>query len=104
MASLGARWAMVRESFKRVWYPRAERPRSFTAVSTRRSPAASSLQCFFMWGIESGYGVRWFLWKTYLLFFFMAGWAVLVCSNFSKKTLGYFLAALALTGIIAYNI
>ena len=54
-------------------------------------------------GVEEGHGIRWFLWKTYLLLFLMAGIAVWVGRRFSKEVLGYFLAALALTGIIAYN-
>ncbi|MDP3725789.1 MAG: hypothetical protein Q8R36_01170, partial [bacterium] len=55
-------------------------------------------------GVEEGYGVRWFLWKTYLLHLFMAGLALYVIGQkFSKKILGYFLAALAVTGIFAYN-
>ena len=55
-------------------------------------------------GVEEGYGVRWFLWKTYALHAFMAGLALYLCGKFYKKTLGYFLASLALTGIVAYNI
>ena len=54
-------------------------------------------------GIEDGRGIRWFLWKTYLLFFAMAGLSLWVGKKFSKPVLGYFLAALALTGVIAYN-
>jgi len=55
-------------------------------------------------GVEEGHGVRWFLWKTYALHAFMAMAALYIGSRFSKKTLGYFLAALALAGIVAYNI
>lgn len=55
-------------------------------------------------GIEEGYGVRWFLWKTYVLHSALAAFAIYLGHAFSKKILGYFLAALALTGIIAYNI
>ncbi|MBI4121181.1 MAG: hypothetical protein HY457_02925 [Parcubacteria group bacterium] len=55
-------------------------------------------------GIEEGHGVRWFLWKTYILLLSMAGLAIYFGTKFSKKILGYFLATLAVTGIIAYNI
>ncbi len=55
-------------------------------------------------GVEEGYGVRWFLWKTYILHIFMAGVAIYLGRLLSKKILGYFLAALALTGIVAYNV
>ncbi|MBI2108832.1 MAG: hypothetical protein HYT93_01440 [Parcubacteria group bacterium] len=55
-------------------------------------------------GIEEEYGVRWFLWKTYILHTFMAGAALYIGQKLSKKTLGFFLAALSVTGIIVYNI
>lgn len=55
-------------------------------------------------GIEEGHGIRLFLWKTYLLFFAMTGLSLWLGRKFSKKTLGYFLAALSLAGIIAYNV
>ncbi|MBI4118632.1 MAG: hypothetical protein HY455_03800 [Parcubacteria group bacterium] len=55
-------------------------------------------------GIEEGHGVRWFLWKTYALFVAMAALALYFGKHFSKRMLGYFLATLAVTGIVAYNI
>ncbi len=55
-------------------------------------------------GIEEGHAIRWFLWKTYLLQIAMAAFAIYFGHIFSKKTLGIFLAALAVTGIVAYNI
>ena len=54
-------------------------------------------------GIEEGRGIRWFLWKTYTLHLFLAMLAVYIGRMTSKAVLGYFLASIALTGIIAYN-
>ena len=59
---------------------------------------------FYRMGIEEGYDIRWFLWKTYLLQILMAGLALYLGHKLSKRVLGFFLAAIALSGIVAYNI
>ena len=55
-------------------------------------------------GIEEGRGIKWFLWKTYILHLILAALAVYIGRATHKKILGYFIASIALTGIVAYNI
>src|SRR3989344_3681187 len=54
-------------------------------------------------GLEYGHGVRWFLWKTYLLFFVFSGASLWIGIRNRMPILGSFLSALALSGIVAYN-
>ena len=67
-------------------------------------------------GVEVGRSIKLFLWKTYLLFAAMAGGALWLGGKINKETGGgntngatnvvwhYFIVALALSGIVAYNI
>ena len=63
-------------------------------------------------GVEIGRSMKLFLWKTYLLFIAMAGGALLlgrktnqeVREKETKSLWHYFIAALALSGIVAYNV
>lgn len=54
-------------------------------------------------GLEVGYGIRLFLWKTYLLFFALAGASMWLGKKRNAPVAGMFLAALSLTGILALN-
>lgn len=54
--------------------------------------------------VEIGHGIKWFLWKTYVLFVAMAGVAYWLGKKLNKMSWSYFIAALALSGVAVYNI
>jgi len=54
--------------------------------------------------VEIGRGIKWFLWKTYLLFAAMAGVSLWLGKKLCDTPWAYFLVALALSGVAVYNI
>lgn len=54
-------------------------------------------------GLETGRGIRWFLWKTYLLFGFFAAGSLWIFKKRGMPIAGAFLASLSFAGIFVLN-